>query len=79
VGLLLRDNLRLMCAGLAIGLPLAVAAMRSNAALLFGLSPTNAPAAAGAAALLGAAGLLAAALPAWRAARVRPDEALRCE
>ena len=38
VGLVLRDNLLLMGAGLAIGLPLAVAAMRGASALLFGLS-----------------------------------------
>jgi ABC-type lipoprotein release transport system permease subunit len=29
--------------------------------------------------LLAAAGLVAAPIPAWRAARIRLDEALRCE
>jgi len=79
VGLVLRDNVRLMGAGLAIGLPLAVAAMRSASALLFGLTPTDVPTVVGAACLLGAAGVLAGALPAWRAARIRPEVALRCD
>jgi putative ABC transport system permease protein len=79
VGLVLRDNLLLMGAGLAIGLPLAVAAMRGASALLFGLAPTDAPTVLGATSLLASAGVLAAALPAWRAARTRPDVALRCE
>jgi putative ABC transport system permease protein len=78
-GLVLRDNLWLMSAGLAIGLPLAVAAMRGARALLFGLTPTDVPTVVGAAALLAAAGVFAAALPAWRAARIRPDVALRCD
>jgi putative ABC transport system permease protein len=79
VALLLRDNLLLLGAGLAIGLPLAVVAMRGTGMLLFGLSPTSARGLGEAMSLLAAAGLLAAALPAWRAARVRLDEALRCE
>jgi putative ABC transport system permease protein len=79
VGLVLRDNLLLMGAGLAIGLPLAVAAMRGASALLFGLTPTDAPTVLGATSLLASAGVLAAALPAWRAARTRPDVALPCD
>jgi len=79
VRLLLRDNLLLLGAGLAIGLPLAVIAMRGTGTLLFGLSPTSARGMLQAMFLLAAAGLMAAALPAWRAARIRLDEALRCE
>ena len=79
VGLLLRDNLRLMGAGLAIGLPLAVVAMRGAGTLLFGLSASNVPTVLWATSLLATAGLLAAALPAWRAARIRLNEALRSE
>ena len=41
VMLVLRDNMWLMVTGLAIGLPLAAAAMRGARALLFGLSPTD--------------------------------------
>ncbi len=79
VGLVLRDNLWLLGTGLAIGLPLAVAAMRGAGALLFGLTPTDVPTVVGATCLLASAGALAAALPAWRAARIRPDVALRCD
>jgi predicted permease len=79
VALVLRDNLWVMAAGLAIGLPLAVGAMRGVRALLFGLSPTDVSAVLGAMCLLASAGVLAAAFPAWRAARVPPIEALRSE
>jgi hypothetical protein len=65
--------------GLAVGLPLAVVAMRGTGTLLFGLSPTSARGMVEAMSLLAAAGLVAAAVPAWRAARIRLDEALRCE
>jgi len=79
VRLLLRDNLLLMTAGLAAGLPLALAAMRAAGTLLFGLSATNLPTIVAAMSVLACAGMLAAAVPAWRAARIPPDEALRCE
>jgi predicted permease len=78
-GLVLRDNVWLMGTGLAIGLPLAVAAMRGASSLLFGLTPADIPTVVEATCLLAAAGLLAGALPAWRAARVRPEVALRCD
>jgi len=47
--------------------------------LLFGLTATDVSTVAGATALIASAGLLAGALPAWRAARIRLDEALRCD
>jgi len=79
VELVLRDNLRLLGIGLALGLPLALVAMRSVGTLLFGLTATDVSTVAGATALIASAGLLAGALPAWRAARIRLDEALRCD
>jgi len=79
VRLLLRDNLWLLGVGLAIGLPLAVAVMRGAGALLFGLTPMDGPTVLAATCLLASAGLLAGAQPAWRAAQVRPEVALRCE
>ena len=79
VALLLRDNLLFLGAGLAIGLPLAVVAMRGTGTLLFGLSPTSARGMVEAISLLAAAGMVAAAVPAWRAARIRLGDALRCE
>jgi putative ABC transport system permease protein len=77
--LMLRDNLWLLGGGFAIGFPLAVVAMRSAGALLFGLTPLDGPTAAAAIGLLASVGLLAGAVPAWRAARIRPDVALRSE
>jgi putative ABC transport system permease protein len=77
--LLLRENLWLLGAGFAIGLPLTVAVMRSADALLFGLTPMDGPTVVAATGLVASAGLLAGALPAWRAARIRPEVALRCE
>jgi putative ABC transport system permease protein len=77
--LLLRTNLGLLGLGFTIGLPLAVVAMRSATTLLFGLKPMDGPTAVAAMGLLASAGLLAGAAPAWRAARLRPDVALRSE
>jgi putative ABC transport system permease protein len=62
-----------------VGVPLAIAAMRGASALLFGLTPTDLPTVLGATCLLASAGVIAAVLPAWRAARIRPNEALRSE
>jgi putative ABC transport system permease protein len=75
----LRDSLWLWSLGLLIGLPLAAATMRTASTLLFGLSPADLATMLGAAALLATAAAVAAWLPAWRAARVSPDVALRCE
>ena len=79
VALVLRDNLWMMAAGIVIGLPLAVGAMRATRALLYGLSPMDGGMVASAACLLVVAGVLAAAIPAWRASRVRLEDALRSE
>jgi predicted permease len=79
VSLVLRDSLWLLATGLVIGVPLAAVAMRAAGTLLFGLSPTDLPTVAGATCLLAAAAGLAGCVPAWRAARLSPDIALRCE
>jgi putative ABC transport system permease protein len=79
VGLVLRDNLWTMAAGIVIGLPLAVGAMRAARALLYGLSPTDGGTVAGATCLLVVAGVLAAVIPAWHAARVHLADAIRPE
>jgi ABC-type lipoprotein release transport system permease subunit len=51
--------------------------MRSAGTLLFGLAATDMPTLAGATCLLACTGLLAGAIPAWRAAHTKPDVALR--
>jgi predicted permease len=79
VMLVLRDSLWLLALGLLIGLPLAAVAMRAAGALLFGLSATDLTTIIGATAVLAVAAGLAGSIPAWRAARVDPQVALRSE
>jgi predicted permease len=79
VGLVLVDAMRLVAVGVGLGLPLAWAASRWVRALLFGVSPADPLAAGGAVAVLVAAALAAAYLPARRAARTDPLVALRHE
>ena len=61
----------------AAGMAISLAAARMLASLLYGVAPMDAGANAAAAAVVLATGVLAAALPAWRAARVDPAETLR--
>ncbi len=77
--LVLHDNLMLLAAGLAIGLPLTLTTVRAARAMLFGLTPADIPTMAVAVAVLTAAATIAAAVPAWRAALTRPDVALRAD
>jgi predicted permease len=65
--------------GVAIGLVSALALMRVLRALLFGVSPADPVALAGAAALLTAVSAAATWLPARRAASLNPAQALRAE
>ena len=77
--MILRDALMLAAGGLAIGLPLAVAAGYLLRSFLFGVTPTDPAAIATACAVMMVAALFAAYLPARRAAAVDPMVALRCE
>jgi putative ABC transport system permease protein len=79
VTLVLRDSLWLLALGLLIGVPATALAMRAASTLLFGLSPTDLATMAAAASLLATAAGLAGGIPAWRASRVDPQIALRCE
>jgi putative ABC transport system permease protein len=69
----------LVAAGVLGGLVLALASTRYVASFLFGLSPTDPATLAASAAALGAVAMAAALLPAWRAARIDPMDALREE
>jgi predicted permease len=73
------DGLRLAAIALVVGVPLSLAAGYSLRAFLFGVTPTDPTALVGACLVLTTATLLAAYLPARRAAAVDPIVALRCE
>jgi predicted permease len=74
-----RSVLKLLLAGVAVGLPAAWAASRFVESMLFGLRPTDPAVLAAAVALLAAAALAAAYFPARRAARLDPMTALRLD
>jgi predicted permease len=77
--MVLGDALRMVCAGLAIGAPMALWGKSIAANLIQGLPvESGVPIAFGVAAMIAVA-LVAAYVPARRAARVEPVEALRCE
>ena len=65
--------------GLGIGIPAAIGAGYLMASQLFGVAPWNPLLLAGATALLGLAALVAALIPARRAASTNPMQALRSE
>jgi ABC-type antimicrobial peptide transport system permease subunit len=65
--------------GLSVGLGAALALGAVAEAVLFGLSGRDPAVIAGAAVLLAAVIFVASWLPAWRAARIAPIEALRYE
>jgi predicted permease len=77
--LVLRDVLRFVLVGGAIGLPVAWALGRVVESLLFGVKAADAPVLLGGAALMAAVALVAGYLPARRASRVDPLDALRSE
>jgi predicted permease len=77
--LVLRDAVTMIAAGVALALPCVAALGKLIQSQLFGITATD-PATVAAAALLLAAGALAAAfIPAWRASSVSPTDALRLE
>ena len=74
-----RDGLLLTGIGIAIGLAASAALMRLMKAILFGISPVDWPTYAAVPVVLLAAAILASYIPATRAARVDPVEALKAE
>ena len=75
----LREVALLVVVGLALGLPAAYGLARLAEALLYGLSPTDPVALAGACVLLVLVAVAAGSVPAGRATRVDPITALRSE
>jgi putative ABC transport system permease protein len=79
VRLVIREGLLVTIAGLALGLGAAMLLTRLMSGLLFGVQPIDAPSFIGAPLVLLIVALIACLLPARRAARVDPAEALRAE
>jgi predicted permease len=77
LALVLRQGVVVIGAGLLAGAAAAAVLTRLAASLFFGVSPTDPRTFAGAIGVLAVAGLIAALIPAFRAARIRPSEALR--
>jgi predicted permease len=77
--MVLGDALGLGLAGIAVGVPAALAGSRLVSGLLFGIGAADPATLVGAALLLMAVVAVAAWLPAWRAAAVDAMQALRCE
>lgn len=79
IRLVLRQGLGLAVAGVAIGIPAAIAASRLLTSLLFGVKGIDPTVFAGVAFLVTAVALAACWIPAWRATQAAPTEALRAE
>jgi predicted permease len=77
--MILRDVCIMLVAGLAIGVPLALAGSQYVKAFLYGIAPNDPAAIVGAVAVLLASGLLAGFIPARRASRIDPLVAIRYE
>jgi predicted permease len=79
IALFLRHSARMAVIGTIVGVGGALIATRFVAGLLYGVGPSDPATYAAVAALLGAAALVAAFIPALRATRVDPTIALRAE
>jgi ABC-type antimicrobial peptide transport system permease subunit len=79
VRLVVGEGLRLLLAGVMVGVILSLAAARLIASMLYGVRPSDPASLAIVITALIGIGVLAALVPAWRAARVDPVTALRAE
>ena len=79
VRMIMREAGILLGVGIAVGAVMAVAVARTASTLLFGLQPGDPATIVSAAAALAAIAMIASYLPALRASRLEPTEALREE
>jgi predicted permease len=79
IGMVLREGLLPTVVGLVVGLGLGLAVAKVAARMLYGISPFDPVSIVVTVVLLGAASLLAGYIPARRAAKIDPMEALRYE
>jgi putative ABC transport system permease protein len=77
VGMVLREGARVAILGLALGIPSALVATRALSSMLFGIGPWDLTSFAVATTVLAVTVAGATLIPAWRATRVDPSEALR--
>jgi ABC-type antimicrobial peptide transport system permease subunit len=77
--MILRESLLLLAVGLTVGASVAVGSTRVIKSLLYELSPLDPMAIAGAIAIVAVMTIAAAWLPAHRATRIEPMQALRTE
>jgi ABC-type antimicrobial peptide transport system permease subunit len=77
--MILGEGLRLAGIGLGAGLAIAIGVTRFMRAMLLDISPTDAPTLAAVSALLIAVAIAASFIPAYRAARIDPIQAIRHE
>ena len=77
--LVVRDGLRVVAIGAAVGILGAIALGRIVSSLLFGVVPADPSTLIGAAVVLAVVGALACAIPGWRAATLDPVSALRAD
>jgi ABC-type antimicrobial peptide transport system permease subunit len=79
LGMILKQGALVVAPGLGVGLVGVFALARLAASYVYGVAPTDGLTLAGAVLFLGLASGVACSLPAWRAARIDPMEALRYE
>jgi putative ABC transport system permease protein len=77
--LVLGQGMRLTAIGIVIGIAASVAATRAIVSMLFGVSRLDAATYLAVVVTLGAVATIACGVPAWRAARLDPNRALRAE
>jgi predicted permease len=77
--MVLRESLLLLSIGVALGIPLSIAASRAIKAGLFGVNPADPLTLMVAVVIMSAASLAGSFIPARRATKINPMVALRCE